>query len=247
MKRFFLCVFLLFFLCSCTPAKQRNEPIPPQAETVDSDAVRYVRSKVDYLRIRTEGNTDAGVLGLLRKGDMVAFVEEKGDWYQTYYCNQIAYVSAKKNVTELVFLPKGDADTENVITEGTKLLGTPYCYGAIRLHDGQGNFLKGFSDEAFDCSSLMQYIFYYGKGELLDVTTRTQAVQGISVSTEELQRGDLIFMTNASRKGLQGVERIGHVALYLGNNYILHTASDHAVIEEMSATRWANIIECRRI
>ena len=43
-----------------------------------------------------------------------------------------------------------------------------------------------------------------------------------------------------------GVERIGHVALYLGDNYILHTASDYAVIEQMSATRRNYFVTARR-
>ena len=45
----------------------------------------------------------------------------------------------------------------------------------------------------------------------------------------------------------RGVERIGHVALYLGDNYILHTASDYAVIEQISSTRWGYYIEARRV
>ncbi|MDE7208316.1 MAG: C40 family peptidase [Clostridia bacterium] len=42
------------------------------------------------------------------------------------------------------------------------------------------------------------------------------------------------------------MERVGHVALYLGDNYILHTASDHAVIEEISAKRWSYFIVAKR-
>ena len=92
----------------------------------------------------------------------------------------------------------------------------------------------------------MQYIFYQGAGKLLDVTTRTQIKQGKYVAPSDLQRGDCIFFTNESRQHLSGIERVGHVALYLGNNYILHTASDFARIEKISATRWSYYIETRR-
>ena len=57
----------------------------------------------------------------------------------------------------------------------------------------------------------------------------------------------MIFFTNAQRYNKTGVERIGHVALYLGDNYILHTASDYAVIEQISAQRWRYYIETRRL
>ena len=80
----------------------------------------------------------------------------------------------------------------------------------------------------------------------LDLTTRTQIKQGEYVARNDIQRGDLMFFTNSSRKNLSGIERVGHVALYLGDNYILHTASDYAVIEKISSTRWGYYIETRR-
>ena len=93
----------------------------------------------------------------------------------------------------------------------------------------------------------MQYMFYYGAGVNLELTTRTQVSQGTYVPRSELSRGDLIFFTNSTRYNKTGVERIGHVALYLGGNYILHTATDYAVIEEISAQRWSYYIETRRM
>ena len=135
---------------------------------------------------------------------------------------------------------------EKVIGEGYKLLGVPYVYGAVRLHNGKGKMLAEFSVQKFDCSSLMQYIFYKGAGVLLDVTTRTQVKQGEYVNPNDLQRGDCIFFTNEERQYNTGIERVGHVALYLGNNYILHTASDYARIEQISNKRWSYYIEARR-
>ena len=119
-------------------------------------------------------------------------------------------------------------------------------YGAVRLHDGKGKLLSGFTAQKFDCSSLVQYMFYKGADTLLQVTTRTQVKQGTFVPKAELQRGDCIYFTNESRQHLTGVERVGHVAVYLGNDYILHTASDYARIEKMSKTRWKFYIEARR-
>ncbi len=83
----------------------------------------------------------------------------------------------------------------------------------------------------------MQYMFYKGADKLLQVNTRTQIYQGKTVKKSELKRGDLMFFTNADRKDNKGIERVGHVAMYLGNNYILHTASDYAKIEQISALR----------
>ncbi|MDE7265556.1 MAG: C40 family peptidase, partial [Clostridia bacterium] len=90
-------------------------------------------------------------------------------------------------------------------------------------------------------------IFYKGAGVNLQVTSRTQSLQGETVSKANLQRGDLMFFTNASRYNYSGIERIGHVALYLGDNWILHTASDYAKIEQISSTRWSYFIKAQRM
>ena len=144
-------------------------------------------------------------------------------------------------------MQKASNTVENVIAEGVKLLGISYVYGAVRLHDGYGRFYKNFDKNKFDCSSLMQYVFYKGANVLLQVNTRTQVYQGRAVTRRELRRGDLLFFTNASRKDKTGIERIGHVGLYLGDGYMLHTASDHAVIEKMTAARWNNYVTARRM
>ena len=207
---------------------------------------QYVRSLTNGLNIRSGAGTGYASLGQVNAGDMLHFVRREGGWYETRYRGKTAYVSAETAYTSMTFLDKASDDIEAIITEGLDLLGVPYVYGATRLHDGKGNFLKGFSKNAFDCSSLMQYIFYTGAGILLDVTTRTQVKQGVPVTWRNIERGDLLFFTNAQRYNKTGVERIGHVALYLGENYILHTASDYAVIEEMSATRRNYFVTARR-
>ncbi|MDE7453345.1 MAG: C40 family peptidase, partial [Clostridia bacterium] len=169
-----------------------------------------------------------------------------GGWYKTNYKNGSAYLSSK--YCEVVEMKQsGNAKIEKVIAEGTKLLGTPYVYGAARYHNGSGVLARDFNINAFDCSSLMQYIFYKGAGVNLQVTSRTQSTQGTTVSKANLQRGDLMFFTNASRKNKTGLERIGHVGLYLGDNWILHTASDYAKIEQISSTRWSYFIKAQRM
>ena len=185
------------------------------------------------------------MLGSAEAGTMYAVIGQTGNWYKTYYRNKTAYIYAEYASVFTLEKTKSEA-IEDVVSEGYKLLGVPYVYGAVRLHDGKGNFLSGFTAQKFDCSSLIQYIFYQGAGKILDVHTRSQVKQGKYVAPGDLQRGDCIFFTNEERQYNTGIERVGHVALYLGNDYILHTASDYARIEKMSAKRWNFYIEARR-
>ena len=208
--------------------------------------VSYVNVLSDGVNIRSGAGTNYAVRGSAEKSTMYALNDSANGWYKTGYKNNSGYISSKYcSVVEMK--ASDDERIEEVIKEGTKLLGTAYVYGAVRYHDGNGRKLSGFNINSFDCSSLMQYIFYTGANVNLQMNTRTQIYQGKTVKKSELKRGDLMFFTNASRKNLSGVERVGHVALYLGDNWILHTASDYAKIEQISTTRWSYFIQGQRI
>lgn len=221
---------------SSAPAEP-NEPITLSAQ--------YVRCTGNNVNIRSGAGTEYSVLGSAEQGTMYALIEKKGSWYKTYYRNKIAYIYAQ--YAQVITLEKSEnTDAEEVIEEGYKLIGTPYVYGAVRFHDGSGKLLAGFSAQKFDCSSLMQYVFYQGANTIIGSHTRAQVKQGKYVNPNHLQRGDCLFFTNEDRQYNTGIERVGHVALYLGNNYILHTASDYARIEKITASRWKFFIEARR-
>ncbi|MBQ8394607.1 MAG: C40 family peptidase [Clostridia bacterium] len=227
-----------------------EKPVTPEKdpESTPTPVVKnaqYIRCTGDRVNIRSGAGTSYTVLGSAEEGTSYAVLEKTGNWYKTYYRGKTAYIYA--SYAALFTLTKTeDSDVENVITEGYKTLGTPYVYGAVRVHDGKGKLLAGFSAQKFDCSSLIQYIFYKGAGVLLLSNTRTQVTQGKYVAKDKLQRGDCIYFTNEDRQYNTGIEKIGHVALYLGDNYILHTASDYARIEKMTASRWQYYVEARR-
>ena len=222
------------------------EQAPPEETPPTPQSVTYVKSKVNGLAIRQKPTTASQVLGQINAGDMVLRLNKENGWYKTYYLGQTAYISASQSYTTLVQLDLTDDTTEQVILTATKYLGTKYVYGATRLHNGKGVLNKGFTTSAFDCSSFTQYAYYYGANINLGLTTRNQVLQGTTVDRNNLSRGDLMFFTNSSRKNLTGIERVGHVAIYLGDNYILHTATDYAVIEQISSLRWSYYITSKR-
>lgn len=224
-----------------TNAPQETEEIAKPAQA------HYILIMTNDLNVRAGAGTSYAILGQAERNTLLKYEGETADWYKTFFRNETAYVSARTDYTSLVTMETGSETVEAVIGEGAKLLGTAYVYGAVRLHDGNGTFYKDFTASKFDCSSLMQYIFYYGAGVFLATTTRTQVLQGTTVSKDELNRGDLLFFTNSSRADKTGIERIGHVALYLGDNYILHTSSDYAKIEQISVQRWNYFIAARRM
>lgn len=225
------------------PVVEKPEEVPPPAvkPVVKKDIL--VCSNTDSLTVRAGKGTSYTALGTLDKGDMAAYVATSGNWHQIIYKRQTAYVSA--SYAYKVEFEKGSEAIEAVIEQGKKLLGLPYVFGAQRYHWGNGVRNPSFDGKSFDCSSLTQYVYKMGAGVNLATTSREQSLQGKAVS--ELKRGDLMFFTNESRKNNTGIERIGHVGIYFGDNMILHTASDHAVIEPISSKRWSFYITARRV
>lgn len=213
-------------------------------------AIKYssmIKSDTQGLNIRSAPSTSSSVVGSMDKGDMLRYEGIVNGWYKTVYKQRVAYIYAGKNYAHIVQMKQSSEEKiERIISVGEELMGYPYVWGSQRYHWGNGKLNTNFVQGEYDCSALMQYIFYKGAGILLDLNTRTQVLQGKSVADGDLKRGDVMFFTNSSRYDKTGVERVGHVALYLGNNYILHTASDHAVIEEISATRWSYFLVAKR-
>lgn len=241
------------------PAETPDPPSSSESSPSPSSSVRPttpdpVEERTDYavvlvsdLNIRSGAGTSYSALATAQKGEYFPVLGKQNGFYKTYYRGKTAYLSAGAKYTSSSSLVASSPAVEKVLQEGYKTLGTPYVYGAVRYHDGTGTKYKGFTQTKFDCSSLMQYIFYEGAGVLLNENTRTQVKQGTVVTRSNIRRGDLLFFTNDSRRNNTGIERIGHVALYLGDNKILHTASDYAKIEEISSKRWSYFITARRV
>jgi cell wall-associated NlpC family hydrolase len=90
----------------------------------------------------------------------------------------------------------------------TGFIGAPYRFG--------GSSLKGI-----DCSSFVQKIY-----KIFDITLPRNAAQqskvGISVTRENLTKGDLVFFHTK--------RSLGHVGIYIGNNEFVHASSRGRVI-----------------
>ena len=83
-------------------------------------------------------------------------------------------------------------------------LGYPYVWGGNNLETG------------VDCSGFTQQV-YLKFGITLNRVADSQRANGISISRDEAQPGDLFFY------GSNGYAT--HVAIYIGNNQVIHASS----------------------
>lgn len=112
----------------------------------------------------------------------------------------------------------------------------------------------------FDCSGFIKYIFGQA-GIDLPRSTIEQAREGEEVKLEDIKPGDLIFMRgNYGHYNPHFPQGVGHVAIYVGDNKVVHAAStrlsEKPIIEEGSVvemslqnflTGWAPVVTIKRV
>lgn len=216
------------------------------------------------VRLRTAPSVNSNVLKYLQKGEIVTILEQTNSYfYKVRAANgEVGYVSSGSQYLSLTgggnapsqpspsqtpappSLPSNQGNViERVINAGMGYLGTPYEFGSSRSNTN-----------TFDCSDFIRQIFMDAGVVKLPSDSRQQgdwikqnsrAVNNIS----GLKRGDLMFFMSyrgSSAAAYAGVdkskERITHVALYLGDNKVLHTysvASGGVRVDNLSAS-WVN-------
>lgn len=96
-------------------------------------------------------------------------------------------------------------ETERIVSRAHELIGTPYRWGGDS------------SDEGFDCSGLLVYLYRsIANHELPRSTASMLAQRHKKVSRDELRPGDAVFFSS------NGEGRVGHVGLYIGDNRFIH-------------------------
>ncbi|RIX54000.1 NlpC/P60 family protein [Paenibacillus nanensis] len=117
-----------------------------------------------------------------------------------------------------------------LIATSKEYIGTPYQFGA-----------RPGSTSSFDCSSFTQYIFK-NFNVWLPRTSAAQASMGKKVDKGSLSMGDLVFFNTNGKS-------ISHVAIYAGNNKIIHSSSSQGVtISDLNSTYWkGKYVTARRV
>lgn len=114
----------------------------------------------------------------------------------------------------------GSAQGRQIADYGLQFVGNPYVYGGTSLTNGT------------DCSGFTQGIYSHF-GISIPRTSTEQRSAGREVAYADAQPGDLICYA-------------GHVAIYIGNNQIVHASSPSTGIKVSTAT-YRTILSVRRI
>ena len=142
-------------------------------------------------------------------------IEIDADSDKGYISTSNNYVEVRYALEQAVeFFPATKGPTTlrtNIKNTAIKYIGGKYVWGGTTLGSG------------VDCSGFVQQIFKI-YGVKLPRTSRDQAKVGTAVNSGNKKVGDLIFYANSN-----GV--IDHVAIYIGNNQIVHAANSKSGIK----------------
>lgn len=132
----------------------------------------------------------------------------------------VSDTSTDQGSTAQAAAPQTSSSGQAVVNYALQFVGNPYVWGGTSLTNG------------CDCSGFVQQV-YANFGIGLSRTTYTQANEGVAVSYDEMQPGDVINYG-------------GHTAIYIGNNQIVHAANENLGIIVQSNPAFEPIVTIRR-
>ena len=193
----------------------------------------------DPLRVRQGPGTNYGILCSVYDGDRFPITGKTNGWYQILCNGRTGYVSAEFVVVQdndTVTKPDGDGSDispnplgQEIVEYALQYVGYPYVYGTA-------------GPNTFDCSGFTYYV-YSQFGYTLNRSSRDQVKNGVTISKEDLQQGDLVFFSTNGQYPT-------HVGLYIGDNNIVHasTPQDGVKISSLDTSYYMdNYFAARRI
>ncbi len=205
-----------------TTQSSNEEKVEEAAEEV---ILKTLYINTDTVNLRKEASTDSEIITRLSINTSVDVYAEENGWSRVKVNGSEGYISSsllsaeKKETSRSQSTPRTQttqsttATTETttvpssgkgatVVETAKNYIGCSYVYGAS-------------GPSSFDCSGFTSYVFKL-HGVSLNRTAAGQYSNGVAVSRDQLQPGDLVMF---------GKSGINHVGIYIGGGQIVHAAN----------------------
>ena len=236
----------------------KTETTTDKAEVTKLDQVGYVSA--DGLVVRKEPSTSSEELDSLSKNDKVVITGKIDGWYQIKLNGKTGYVSAKyisdtkikettsrsgstikqEEVTPMDVEETTQKEEKTTTTSKSNTSVVEYAKNYLGC-----KYVAGGSSPTtgFDCSGFTSYV-YKNFGVSLSRSSKGQINDGVAVSKDELQPGDIVVFNNS------GNSAIGHVGIYIGGDSFIHAANPRqgVVITSLSSSYYSKrYVGARRV
>lgn len=196
----------------------------PGSSTSTSAYSRYVTAS--SLNIRSKASTSSSRVGSYKKGTKVSCYGTSGSWTKVKHSGKTRYVSSQYLSTKKPGSSAGSSTSssskgQQIANYAQQFVGNPYRYGGTSLTKGA------------DCSGFTQSVYKHF-GYSIPRTSSSQRSAGKKVSWSQRKAGDLICYS-------------GHVAIYIGNNKIVHASNAKDGIKITSPANYRTVLSVRRI
>ena len=187
------------------------------AVAAQSETYACINAGGDALRVRQGPGTSYEILCNVYDGDRFPITGKTDGWYQILCNGRTGYVSAEFVTVEdkdSVSKPdggNGDNSSTNPLAQqivdfALQYVGYPYVYGTA-------------GPDTFDCSGFTYYVYAHF-GYSLNRSSRDQVNNGVAVSKDQLQPGDLVFFKYNTSKAAS------HVGIYIGGGQFIHASTN---------------------
>lgn len=198
-------------------------------------------------QIHHTASHSSSYIGQLENGTAVNILLERGNFYQIDCYDMNGYIAktqvelredgkyyvncdpACEDTKTIEYVSMADALQlrSSLLSLAQEQLGSRYVYGSSR-------------PGAFDCSGLTYYL--YGKHDMpISRTASTQMQDGLIVSSDGMQVGDLVFFREPGYPKLSS-----HVGLYIGDGKMIHASHKGIVVSDFEEDYYMDTFLCAR-
>lgn len=175
------------------------------------------------LNIYSSKNGSSSTKLTLKKGARVKVLTTNSTWVKVKVGDMIGYVKGKYVKTENGTASSNSSKGESVVAYARRFLGNPYVYGGSSLTHGT------------DCSGFVMSIYRHFGRSLPHSSYALRSVgRRVSGGIRNARPGDIICYS-------------GHVAIYMGNNRVIHASNPSTGIKITNNASYRHIVAIRRI
>ena len=175
------------------------------------------------LNIYSSKNGSSSTKLTLKKGTRVKVLTTNSTWVKVKVGDVIGYVKGKYVKTANGTASSNSSKGESVVAYARRFLGNPYVYGGSSLTHGT------------DCSGFVMSIYRHFGRSLPHSSYALRSVgRRVSGGIRNAKPGDIICYS-------------GHVAIYMGNNRVIHASNPSTGIKITNNASYRHIVAIRRI